>query len=453
MAKQAILHVLVIPAPVQGHVTPLMELSQSLAICGIKVTFVTEESVKQRIMAALPNKGSMHSLIHLASIPDGAKFGDDTKEVDAARKVMPGYLENLIKKINEESDNNNNNQINCVIASAALKWPMEVAEKMGIKRAAFSTTSVGVLALLLHIPKLIQAGIINEAGIALKNEMIQLSPNAPAISTADLVWNCTDDPAMRDILFKAALDAKSVAKLWDWVLCNSFYELEPWFYNLIPNSLPVGPLLASSRLGESIGNLWQEDSTCISWLDQQPARSIIYVAFGSLATFSQCQFDELAAGLQLAARPFLWVIRPDFMKESTTNLNGFRDRVAHCGKIVSWAPQQKVLGHPSVACFLSHCGWNSTIDGLSMGVPFLCWPQFADQFFNKHFICDVWRVGLYLEGDENGIVPRDEIKSKVKKLLGDESIKAKALELKEMAWNQGGTSFRNLEDFVEQIKC
>ncbi|XP_010273514.1 PREDICTED: UDP-glycosyltransferase 83A1-like [Nelumbo nucifera] len=446
MAKKA--HVVVIPASVQGHVTPLMELSQSLAIRGIRVTFVIEESVKERVMAAFPNKGNMHSLIRLASIPDGAKFGDDTKEIDAARKVMPGYLENLIRKINEESDNNN--KINCFIASAALKWAMEVSEKMGIKRAAFSTTSVGVLALLLHIPKLIQAGIINESGTALKNEMIQLSPNAPAISTADLLWNCTEDPTMQSIIFKEALDTKSVTKLCDWILCNSFYELEPWFCDLIPNSLPVGPLLSNVIPGGTIGSLWQEDSTCISWLDQQPARSIIYVAFGSFATFSQRQFDELAAGLQLASGPFLWVIRPDFMNGSNRNRDEFRDGVAHCGKIVSWAPQQKVLGHPSVACFISHCGWNSIMDGLSKGVPFLCWPQFADQFFNKHLICDVWRVGLDLEVDENNLVSRDEIKCKVKKLLGDDRIKAKASELKEMSWkagNQGGTSFSNLEDF------
>nr|DAD37653.1 TPA_asm: hypothetical protein HUJ06_008294 [Nelumbo nucifera] len=246
----------------------------------------------------------------------------------------------------------------------------------------------------------------------------------PAISTTDLLWNWTEDPTMQSIIFKATLDTKNVTKLCDWVLCNSFYELDPWFCDLIPiKSLPVGPLLSSVLPGGTIGSLWQEDSTCISWLDHQPARSVIYVAFGSLATFSQRQFDELAAGLQLAATPFIWVIRPDFMKGSTRNQDEFRDGVAHCGKRVSWAPQQKVLGHPSVACFLSHCGWNSIMDGLSVGVPFLCWPQFADQFFNKHLICDVRRVGLDLERDENGIVTRDEIKSKVKKLLdGDTTI-------------------------------
>ena len=91
------------------------------------------------------------------------------------------------------------------------------------------------------------------------------------------------------------------------------------------------------------------------------------------------------------------------------------------GKIVEWAPKQKVLSHPALACFISHCGWNSTIEGLSSGVPFLCWPYFADQIYNKTYICDEWKVGLGLNSDESGLVSRWEIQNKLDKLLGDEN--------------------------------
>ncbi|KAK1352353.1 hypothetical protein POM88_053292 [Heracleum sosnowskyi] len=74
--------------------------------------------------------------------------------------------------------------------------------------------------------------------------------------------------------------------------------------------------------------------------------------------------------------------------------------------MVSWTPQVKVLRHPSIACFLSHCGWNSTSEGVSNGVPFLCWPYFADQFLNQTYICDVWKVGLRCDKDETGIVSK-----------------------------------------------
>ncbi|XVF08997.1 hypothetical protein REPUB_Repub07fG0052200 [Reevesia pubescens] len=114
------------------------------------------------------------------------------------------------------------------------------------------------------------------------------------------------------------------------------------------------------------------------------------------------QLDELALGLELSGHPFLWVVRSNLTKGSSTKfLEGFANRTADRGKIVEWAPQEEVLAHPSVACFVSHCGWNSTMEGLSMGLPFLCWPCFADQFQNRNYICDVWRIGLPLIHNES----------------------------------------------------
>ncbi|GLT36245.1 hypothetical protein SLA2020_106370 [Shorea laevis] len=98
--------------------------------------------------------------------------------------------------------------------------------------------------------------------------------------------------------------------------------------------------------------------------------------------------------------------------------------------MVGWAPQRVVLGYPSIACFMSHCGQNSTMEGVSNGVPFLCWSYFGDQFLNESYIYEIWKVGLKFEKDESGIIKREEIKSKVEKLLGDENFKVRALELR-----------------------
>ena len=175
-----------------------------------------------------------------------------------------------------------------------------------------------------------------------------------------------------------------------------------------------------------------------------------------LHSFWQSPVPKLALGHELCNRPFLWVVRPDI----TTGANdaypeGFQERVSTRGLMVGWAPQQKVLSHPSVACFLSHWGWNSVLEGVSNGVPFLCWPYFADQIFNQGYICDVWRVGLGLNPDERGVILREEIKNKVDELLIDEKFKARAMELKEMtALNvkEGGKSHSNLKNFIEWIK-
>ncbi|KAG9458089.1 hypothetical protein H6P81_002597 [Aristolochia fimbriata] len=101
----------------------------------------------------------------------------------------------------------------------------------------------------------------------------------------------------------------------------------------------------------------------------------------------------------------------------------FLARLGTGGKIVSWAPQQKVLAHPAIGCFVSHCGWNSTTEGLSNGVPFLCWPYFGDQILNKKYVCEVWRIGVELEADEDGIITCEVIQKKVQDLLRDEGLK------------------------------
>ena len=289
----------------------------------------------------------------------------------------------------------------------------------------------------------------------MKDEPISVSKDVPAWSSSEIGWGCSD-PVMQKLLLGFYTIVPEYAKFYDWILCNSVYELDSAALQLVPNIFPIGPLLASNHLGIFAGNYWPEDSTCLEWLDKQTSGSVIYVAFGSITKVNLKQLEELALGLELTGQPFLWVVRSNFMSGSLAKFpDGFTDRVAERAKFVEWAPQEKVLAHPSVVCFMSHCGWTSTLEGLSMGVPFLCWPYFADQFCNKNYICDVWKIGLALAQDGDGIVTRHEISRKIKTLLASDAIKANTLHIKEVArksFDEGGSSFKNFKDFIEHIK-
>lgn len=289
----------------------------------------------------------------------------------------------------------------------------------------------------------------------MKKETIKLSSDMPAMNPANFVWTCLRNMTLQKSIFELMVRNNGTIKLADWLLCNSTYDLEPEAFKMAPQILPIGPLLKSNRLGDFTGNMRPEDSTCLKWLDQQPPQSVIYIAFGSFTILDPTQFQELAMGLELSNRPFLWVVRSNMTdKVNDAYPKGFFDRVATQGLVVGWAPQQKVLCHPSIACFLSHCGWNSTMEGVSNGVPFLCWPYFADQFLNQSYICNVWRIGLGFDRNENGIITRNEVRIKVEQLLGDEKIKARALAFQEMAASsirEGGSSNKNFSNFVEWI--
>lgn len=149
-----------IPYPVQGHVIPLMELAQSLAKYGFKITFATHK----RIINYLGGKNILHDQIHLISILDESESGENNnvpgKLSEAIFKVMPGKIEKLIRETNAFEDD----KITCVIADQSLGWALELAAKMGIKRAAFLTAAAANLVLGFNIPKLIDDGIIDNNG-------------------------------------------------------------------------------------------------------------------------------------------------------------------------------------------------------------------------------------------------------------------------------------------------
>ncbi|KAJ0973873.1 hypothetical protein J5N97_015838 [Dioscorea zingiberensis] len=216
-------------------------------------------------------------------------------------------------------------------------------------------------------------------------------------------------------------------------------------------------MLSGQRLGKPAGLFWAEDTTCKVWLDEQDDNSVIYVAFGSLAVLNERQMQELALGLELTGRPFLWVVRPDITAGKTIMdlPKGLEDRIGDRGMVVQWSPQQEVLAHPAVSCFMSHCGWNSTMEGVSNGVPFLCWPYFADQHLNQTYICDVWKTGLKMVPDENNMITKEQIKDRVEELLGDGEMKKRALTMKEIAIKgveRGGSSFENFNTFVSAMQ-
>ena len=297
----------------------------------------------------------------------------------------------------------------------------------------------------------------------MKRQTIQLLPDMPAIDSGNFVWVRMPDVNIGKDLFNLIEKSTKALGMADWLLCNSAHDLEPAVFEdgVAPGITPIGPLVASNPLVNSTGNVLPEDSTCLQWLDQHPPRSVIYVAFGSTRVFDKKQFQELAAGLELSGVPFLWVVPTDSVLDCITAdayPPGFQNRVAAGGrgKIVSWAPQRKVLSHPSIACFFCHGGWNSAIEGASNGVPFLCWPYITDQFFNASYICDVWKVGLGLKPDDDtGMVKRDEVRKKVHQLLRDTAFESRALHIKELilkSVKEGGSSYNNFQRFVDWLK-
>jgi len=255
----------------------------------------------------------------------------------------------------------------------------------------------------------------------------------------------------------------------DGILLNSFMELEPGPIEALlreepgrPPVYPVGPIIQSGSSDEPGGS-----TECLRWLDGQPNGSVLFVSFGSGGTLTNEQIQELAYGLEMSGERFLWVVRsPDETSSSGSYfsaqtredpfgflLNGFVDRTRDRGLLVpSWAPQIKVLSHPSTGGFLTHCGWNSTLESITHGVPLIAWPLYAEQKTNAVMLTEGIKVAIRPKANQKGLIERDEISRVIKNLMREDegkTIRLKAKELKEAAkatLDENGASTKMLKE-------
>ncbi|KAI7746823.1 hypothetical protein M8C21_026256 [Ambrosia artemisiifolia] len=195
---------------------------------------------------------------------------------------------------------------------------------------------------------------------------------------------------------------------------------------------------------------------CMNWLNNKPKHSVVYVAFGSLAQLGPDQMEEIAWSLSDTDVNFLWVVRAE---EEGKLPKGFLDeKVPRKGLVLTWCRQLDVLAHDSVGCFVTHCGFNSTLEAISLGVPVIGMPQWTDQTTNAKLLDEIWNVGVRLKVDENGIVRRGNLVSCIKKIMKDEmgvivrKNAEKWKELAKLAVDEGGSFDKDLDEFVCELK-
>ncbi|CAJ1964884.1 unnamed protein product [Sphenostylis stenocarpa] len=250
------------------------------------------------------------------------------------------------------------------------------------------------------------------------------------------------------------------------IIINTFQELDGEALDTLraknANIYTIGPLdllgrhfLVKEKGFMSVGSsLWKNDSNCLTWLDKWEPNSVVYVNYGSITVMTNHHLKEFAWGLANSKLPFLWIIRSDVvMDESVALAQEFFDEIKDRGYIASWCIQEKVLSHPSVGVFLTHCGWNSTLESIYAGVPMICWPFFAEQQTNSRYVCELWEIGMEINHD----VKRDEItKLVIEMIMGEKGmeIRQKSAEWKKKAVRAtdiGGSSYNNFQKLMKDV--
>ncbi|XP_059631336.1 7-deoxyloganetin glucosyltransferase-like [Cornus florida] len=468
-------HAVCVPFPAQGHVNPMLKLAKILHYRGFHITFVNSEFNHRRLLRSRgPNSLDGFPSFRFETIPDGLppSDADATQDVpslcDSTKKNCLVPFTDLLSRLNDTSSSKVP-PVTCIVSDGIMSFTLKAAEQLGIPNVLFWTTSACGFMAYVHYHQLVEKGYTPLKDMSYLTNgyldtVIDWIPGMEGIRLKDLPsFVRTNDP--NDIMFNFAVGETEKVHKASALILNTFDALEsdvlealssifPSVYTigllqLLLNQIPENEL---SRLGS---NLWKEEPGCLEWLDSKEPNSVVYVNFGSVTVMTPQQMIEFAFGLANSKHTFLWVIRPDLViGESAMLPPEFATETKERGLLTSWCPQEQVLGHRAIGGFLTHSGWNSTIESVCGGVPMLCWPFFAEQQTNCWFTCTRLGIGMEIDSD----VKREKVESLVRELMVGErgkEMKKKAMEFKRLAEEatncSDGSSYLNFDKMVSHV--
>ncbi|EPS68107.1 hypothetical protein M569_06670 [Genlisea aurea] len=310
----------------------------------------------------------------------------------------------------------------------------------------FFTECAGVDAVCYHLNK-------GNVTFPYEEEFLYRLPCLPALEAGDLLYLPEKIDKRGGIVRYLAAQFDRLENA-DYIFVNTFYHLEPevldWLEERYPKLRTIGPtFLLPGIATESVA---PQQESYAEWLDSKQPNSVIFVSFGTIVAIGSNQMEEVAHALLMSNFNFLWVVRDTEEVEKLPE----EIRGSKAGMIVNWCNQLSVLSHPAVSCFVTHCGWNSTLEALSIGVPIVAVPWWVDQLTNAKFIEDTWRVGVRLQrgwkSDE--IFGRERIAKCIEEVVNDVELRKNSLKWKALAdeaVRKGGTSIDNVDEFVQKL--
>ncbi|GMH25212.1 hypothetical protein Nepgr_027055 [Nepenthes gracilis] len=467
------LHVLMVSLPYQGHINPMLRLANLLITSGIHVTMATTEVARHRLSSRNitsttgnpnPPENPNQELLEFEFFADGLNADEDRdKNLGVLlEEYLPtkgaGNLSDLISDFGKKGRG-----FSCMIVNCFVPWAVDVAAAHGIPCAMLWVQACALYAIYYRYHK----GMGEFPSLDDASNSVEL-PGLPLLKVQDLPTFLlpSGPPHFKNVV---AACIHSLDKI-RWVLGSSFHKLEEDVVKSMSHLKPIhpiGPLVPPILLGKldrisGAGDFWDSEDSCIEWLSTQRPSSVLYISLGSISVLSESETKAVAAALETTKAAFLWVVkkREDGWGRRSGELpEGFLERTKDRGRVVRWCPQDRVLMSGAVGCFLTHCGWNSTLETVAAGVPVIAFPDWTDQPTNAKLLVDVFGMGVRMRRGMDGRLSEEEVERCIFEVTEGPmamAMKKKAVEWKEAAMKAsacGGSSDLVTANFIGEISA
>lgn len=467
-----------IPGPGIGHLASTIEMANALVsrddrlfvtVLVIKLPYGTKTAEHIQSFSASFDGKSIRFIV-LPELPSPNQSSKPPLMLSAFLESHKPLVREVVTKLTNFP---HSNRLVGFVIDMFCTTMIDVANEFGIPCYLFYTSSAGFLALSFHLQELYNQNNSIEANSDVELALPSFINPVPTKAIPPFFFD-------KDIAVWFHDNAKRFRSEVKGILINTFSEMEPqmieWMSNgslKIPKVYAVGPILQLKGIGVAQCNKTLNGADILKWLDDQPLASVIFLCFGSKGSFDEDQVLEIARALERSEVRFLWSLRQpppkgkfeepsDYANIKDVLPEGFLDRTANIGRVIGWAPQVEILAHPATGGFISHCGWNSTLESVWHGVPTATWPMYAEQQFNAFEM--VVELGLAVEltldymkdfqTERSRVVSAEEIESGIKKLMGDDGneirkkVKGKSEESRKCMMVDG-SSFNSLGHFID----
>ncbi|XP_047312789.1 anthocyanidin 3-O-glucosyltransferase 5-like [Impatiens glandulifera] len=461
------LHAVILCSPGIGHFNPVLELAKTLILHhGLKVTILTATTPPASQLLHSPEDLNIVTLLPV----DISGVIDPNAAVITQIAVQMRQSKSNIRLALSKMD-----RIKTLfIADLFGTESFEFADEFRMPKYVFVPTTAWFLSLTSYC-QVLDKEVVGQ--FVDRTEPLRI-PGCKHIRPEDVI-----DPMLdrHNQQYKEYVRMGIEFGLSDGILLNTWEDLEHGTLEALRkneelSSVVKAPVYAIGPLTRVPVDRTGARDSVLTWLDRQPRESVLYVSFGSGGTMSADQVTELARGLELSGRRFLWVARPPVEGGHADAVFFFRRKRPGCRRRYPWGfPSSwvlnknmpywygdytlgsadikvEILSHPSIGGFMSHCGWSSTLEGITKSLPMIAWPLYSEQRMNAAFLTE--EAGVAVRSRELlGLKKRDEIKNMVGSVMEENNpMRKRAKEIQESAMKAievGGSSHKALNQFIQ----